>query len=835
MAGMHELRHRAIQLQSCTIDLRTGEIRRGSQEDRLSAKELACLEYLVARPGQAVSRDELLQQVWEYDPKVLSRTVDATVRRLRKKIEARPSDPVHLLTVHGAGYRMEGVRALGLSQQPPRLLGRDSLLATLALEPSRLLTLTGPPGIGKSDLARALSLSHADAVLWADLSPCDGDLEAYLPGALGLRAPLGEAFTVLPRPLLVLDNAQAHAQTLAQWLPDWLAAAPELRVLCTSRCALELPGERVVPVPPLDSDSACSLLGGDSPDHRELARALGHNPLALTLARQACQLLGPQAVTQRLRTQGEVFGLGSAQLHASVQASWTLLSDPERSLLSLASLAPAGLSLEVLERWVGPHALAAVQGLLRHALVQIRTGPAPRLVLPFPVGPFAQSHAPPGAEDAFREQMLSLGARCLEAFTGAGEEGARSRLLANAPNLLRAARGAGLDAERCLSLWALAVEDTLAPTTRLQTLEHALAGRLPAAPELALELSRVQHTLGRFEQAEASAAHGLGLSPDPQLALALMDWQAYAGNEIWERERVEALEDRAAALGLPAEQTLVWRVHRANRRRRYAAPEALLDLEAAWSEAHARSAHRLAAEVAGHLVAMYTWKGALADADALIQAALELVGNLGSWEGRGILLQHAANLALGQGRLDEARGLLDQAEQVWRALGRPYKLSVLNLSRGRILYLNGDPEGAIAELTRAVVTSTALGRPERGRTARVYRGLVRGVLEDHSAALQDLDVQVRTSPVLVVLTHCGRLFTHLRRGELQAAQRERAQAPETRMQALAEYQALSHAAVALLAGEPGARERIEAARGEGPPSMEFKLLWAHLDWALSQV
>ena len=61
--------------------------------------------YLASRPGEAVSREELYAQVWGYADAVVSRTVDTTVRRLRTKIEADPSNPAHLQTVHGQGYR----------------------------------------------------------------------------------------------------------------------------------------------------------------------------------------------------------------------------------------------------------------------------------------------------------------------------------------------------------------------------------------------------------------------------------------------------------------------------------------------------------------------------------------------------------------------------------------------------------------------------------------------------------------------------------------------------------------------------------------------------------
>jgi DNA-binding response OmpR family regulator len=65
------------------------------------------LEYLIANQGRDISRDELLQEVWGYAAGTSTRTVDNQILKLRKKVEVEPSDPRHILTVHGTGYRFE--------------------------------------------------------------------------------------------------------------------------------------------------------------------------------------------------------------------------------------------------------------------------------------------------------------------------------------------------------------------------------------------------------------------------------------------------------------------------------------------------------------------------------------------------------------------------------------------------------------------------------------------------------------------------------------------------------------------------------------------------------
>jgi two-component system alkaline phosphatase synthesis response regulator PhoP len=67
------------------------------------------LQYLDANAGRAISREELLTEVWGYarNLELETRTVDIHVAKLRRKIETNPKSPVHLLTVRGAGYQLK--------------------------------------------------------------------------------------------------------------------------------------------------------------------------------------------------------------------------------------------------------------------------------------------------------------------------------------------------------------------------------------------------------------------------------------------------------------------------------------------------------------------------------------------------------------------------------------------------------------------------------------------------------------------------------------------------------------------------------------------------------
>jgi two-component system, OmpR family, alkaline phosphatase synthesis response regulator PhoP len=95
----------AFEFDGVEADFEAGQIRKNGQAVVLAAKELQLLRYLVDHRGSVVSRDELLQNVWEYQSDVSSRTIDVHVALLRQKLEDNPQNPKHIHTVRGVGYR----------------------------------------------------------------------------------------------------------------------------------------------------------------------------------------------------------------------------------------------------------------------------------------------------------------------------------------------------------------------------------------------------------------------------------------------------------------------------------------------------------------------------------------------------------------------------------------------------------------------------------------------------------------------------------------------------------------------------------------------------------
>jgi DNA-binding response OmpR family regulator len=87
------------------VDFNAQELRRGEETHRLTLMETNLLRYLVLRDGQAVSRKNMLEDVWNLREDTDTRAIDHFIARLRKYIEKEPAKPRHVLTVRGVGYK----------------------------------------------------------------------------------------------------------------------------------------------------------------------------------------------------------------------------------------------------------------------------------------------------------------------------------------------------------------------------------------------------------------------------------------------------------------------------------------------------------------------------------------------------------------------------------------------------------------------------------------------------------------------------------------------------------------------------------------------------------
>ncbi len=263
-------------------------------------------------------------------------------------------------------------------------------LAGALTEGARLLTLTGPPGAGKSRLARHVALASKGAFeggVWAcDLARADGseELDARVREALGIPAdgqPLLQALAARGRALLVLDDADRVVAAVAGSVRRWLDGAPELALVVTSRERLRIDGERCVELGPLSSADGLALLraraeaarGGtplgadDDALLREIVERLEGSPLALELAAARLAVVSPRTLLEMWQERFALLRTGrrdamprQSTLSSAIDWSWELLSDDEKGALAQASVFEGGFTLREATRVLAlsPHVLA---------------------------------------------------------------------------------------------------------------------------------------------------------------------------------------------------------------------------------------------------------------------------------------------------------------------------------------------------------------------------------------------------------------------------------------------------------------------------------------------
>ena len=257
-----------IVLADGAVDTDLAQVRRGGRTLALTAKEAEVLAMLVSAGGRPVARDAIHGRVFGYRPGTRTRAADDTVKRLRKKVEADPSRPVHLLTVRGVGYRFAA--AASDADVAPGVVGRAADVRALIrlLDTTGAVALTGLGGIGKSTVARAVA-ERWQAPAWVVPLGGVGDL-ADLVAAVAVA--LGQQVTARSTPaaalalgrsaggLVVFDEADGCLVPLADLLALWVEAVPGLRTLVVAREPPPLPGLQAYRLGPLALDAAVELL-----------------------------------------------------------------------------------------------------------------------------------------------------------------------------------------------------------------------------------------------------------------------------------------------------------------------------------------------------------------------------------------------------------------------------------------------------------------------------------------------------------------------------------------------------------------------------------------------
>ena len=306
--------------------------------------------------------------------------------------------------------RARGTRTVHLPVQLTELFGREAEISAAAglveRHDVRLVTLTGPGGIGKTRLGVASAARVADAypdgvyfVGLADTRSTDQVVSA-IAAALGIRSEGSrELLSTIEdrlasgRALVVLDNFE-HVVDARTVVVRLLESCPGLDLFVTSRTPLRLRGETEFAVPPLPESDAVRLFveraSATQPDWSpsadeaatiaDICRRVEWLPLAIELAAARLRVLDPRSLLERLVVKLDVVGgsipdLPERQrtLTATIEWSYDLLDEPERLLLARLGVFSGGWTVDAAEAVCGgdgvPDVLAGLERLHEHSLL----------------------------------------------------------------------------------------------------------------------------------------------------------------------------------------------------------------------------------------------------------------------------------------------------------------------------------------------------------------------------------------------------------------------------------------------------------------------------------
>ena len=286
-------------------------------------------------------------------------------------------------------------------------LGREEELRGLSrmleAEDMRLVTVTGPGGMGKTRLALQAAAESAEAfpdgVFWVGLAPVRDS--SLLPSTVAQALEVGEqpdrtvtesviAALAGKRALLLLDNCEHLLEAVAGLVRQLVEESPRLVVLCSSRERLGLRSERAFPVPPMAASDGEALFveraravepGFVRDEHvRAICAELDELPLAIELAAARVRSLSTTAIRQRLAERLPLLASRDLDrderqrtLEATIAWSYDLLDPEEQRVLRALSVFAGGATLEAVEAVAGAD-LDVIESLLDKSLLRHRSG-----------------------------------------------------------------------------------------------------------------------------------------------------------------------------------------------------------------------------------------------------------------------------------------------------------------------------------------------------------------------------------------------------------------------------------------------------------------------------
>ncbi len=429
------------------VDLAAGQVRRGGRKLRLQEQPFQLLALLLERPGEVVSRERVRERLWPGDTFVdFDQSISTAINKIREALGDSASNPRFVETIPRRGYRfIAPVAGAGAAASVPALtetetpapavrnlpsyltsfVGREQEIRQVErlLGSTRLLTLTGPGGAGKTRLsqraAREVAGRFPDGVCFVSLAAISDPklVASAMARALDVAESPGRPIienlrSVLQSKaiLLVLDNFEQVLEA-APVVSDLLSHCPAISALVTSRAALQISGEQEFPVPPLGlprpgesltpdalrgysavqlfverARAAChdfALSDRNAPDVAELCRRVDGLPLAIELAAARVKLFSPKALLGRLGRRLDLLTAGNRDaperhrtLRQAIAWSYDLLEERQQCFFRRLAVFSGGWTMEAAEalcagdvdsEWDPFEALAA---LADHSLIR---------------------------------------------------------------------------------------------------------------------------------------------------------------------------------------------------------------------------------------------------------------------------------------------------------------------------------------------------------------------------------------------------------------------------------------------------------------------------------
>jgi serine/threonine protein kinase/predicted ATPase/Flp pilus assembly protein TadD len=315
-----------------------------------------------------------------------------------------PVEEIETLKIAGRGWHTLPVERDAFIGREKELEGLDHNLSGT----SRLVTLLGPGGMGKTRLAARYgwrSLGEWPGGVWfCDLTEARdaNGIVSAMAGSLGVPLgpdpieQLGHAIAGRGRCLVILDNFEQIVEHAGETVSPWMARAVEARFLVTSRARLGLDDEEkiqvvepLLPEQGLDLFTArarwlrpgLALVGEEAESAREVVRLVEGMPLALELAAARMRVMSASQIVEQMRRRFQLLTGGPGDRHetlaAVIDGSWELLRPWEKSALAQCSVFEGGFTLEAaeavlnLEAWrESPWVVDVVQSLVDKSLLR---------------------------------------------------------------------------------------------------------------------------------------------------------------------------------------------------------------------------------------------------------------------------------------------------------------------------------------------------------------------------------------------------------------------------------------------------------------------------------